>query len=51
MIGERSSQMVTFPDFNVGQIEQDVKAAELIRFLTVKKRANNLEEKPIFVED
>ena len=43
--------MTTFSDFNVAQIKQDVKVAQLIRFLTVKSQENNLEGKSVFVGD
>ena len=48
MIGGRSSQIITFCDSDVGQIEQDVNIPEFISFMTVKKQGNKMEDKTFF---
>lgn len=51
MIGEQSSQNITFCDFYISKIEQDVNIADFISFITVKKRENNMEDKTVFAAD
>ena len=51
MIGEHSLQNITFWNFNVSKIEQDVNIADFISFITVKKQENNMEDKTVFARD